>query len=53
VEKEFFMKKYKVLTHGQKSRFFAVDSISYWGRGCLSNIPQEEFLKMKEEIDQR
>jgi hypothetical protein len=30
-------------TYGQKSRLLAMDDIAFWGKGCLANIPWEEY----------
>jgi hypothetical protein len=35
-------------TYGQKSRWLAIDDVAFWGKGCLANIPIEEYDKIKE-----
>jgi hypothetical protein len=37
-------------TYGQKTGFFlsifAYDGVSYWGKGCLSNLPQSDYQQV-------
>ena len=35
-------------TYGQKSRWLAIDDIAFWGKGCLANIPQNDYDAIKE-----
>jgi hypothetical protein len=35
-------------SYGQKSRWLAIDDIAFWGKGCLANIPEEEYERIKE-----
>jgi hypothetical protein len=37
-------------TYGQKSRWLAIDDVAFWGKGCLANIPPEEYTKMVEAL---
>jgi hypothetical protein len=37
-------------TYGQKSRWLAIDDVAFWGKGCLANIPQEEYKKIVETL---
>ena len=37
-------------TYGQKSRWLAIDDVAFWGKGCLANISQDEYNKLKETL---
>ena len=33
--------------YGQKSRFFAFDSVGLWGKGVLANIPRGDYERLR------
>ncbi len=33
-------------TYGQKSRWLAIDNVAFWGKGCLANIPHDEYIQI-------
>jgi hypothetical protein len=39
--------------YGQKSKFFALDNVGYWGEGVLANIPQREYSELCSKADQQ
>lgn len=36
-------------TYGQKSRWLAIDDVSFWGKGEAAKLPQDIYEKLKEE----
>ena len=34
-------------TYGQKNRWLAIDNVAFWGKGCLANISQDVYNKLK------
>jgi hypothetical protein len=33
--------------YGQKSRFFALDDVGFWGKGVLAKIPQGDYERLR------